>query len=157
MIIESRIMTVVTGTASAALLYTALSGAPPRRSNPLGVKPMFINSTCESEFVSYVVDPKTEHWIKFKKLALQWKQERGAQSTVLGMSALPSYVKIIGMGPDALPLILKQLKSEAGNPDHWFWALAAISDENPVPPESRGKLSEMAKAWIAWGESEGYV
>jgi hypothetical protein len=40
-----------------------------------------------------------------------------------------------------------------GEPDHWFWALAAITRKNLIPPESRGKIKEMAEAWIRWGNS----
>jgi len=54
-------------------------------------------------------------------------------------------------------MILDQLKSEGNAPGHWFWALASITRENPVLKNSRGKLLEMAKAWIAWGEEERYV
>ncbi len=94
---------------------------------------------------------------KFQQLAEEWKKERGAQATVAAMALLPSYQKIIGMGKGAIPLILEQLKSEGDSPDHWFWALAAISDENPVPTESRGKILEMSRAWLAWGQEKGHV
>jgi hypothetical protein len=50
---------------------------------------------------------------------------------------------------EAVPLILDGLRRE---PDHWFWALEAITDENPVPAEAAGKVREMAKAWIDWGQ-----
>jgi len=66
----------------------------------------------------------------------------------------PEYQQIIGMGRDAVPLILEELQKE---PDHWFWALAATTGEDPVPPEHKGKLSEMTKAWLEWGERHGYV
>lgn len=155
MTFESK--TIITGPVSTVLLCTVLASAHPKPAFRFGVKPVITISTTQPESISYAADPKAENWIKFRHLALQWKRERGAQSTVFGMAALPSYMKIIGMGKDALPLILEQLKSEANTPDHWFWALAAISDENPVPPESRGKLPEMAKAWLAWGQKEGYV
>jgi hypothetical protein len=38
-------------------------------------------------------------------------------------------------------------------PDQWFWALQAITEEDPVPPPSRGKVREMALAWIEWGRT----
>ena len=118
---------------------------------------MITVSTAEPKSLEYIIDIKTQNLVKFNLLARQWKNERGAQATAAAMAALPSYQKIIGMGKDALPFILAELNSEGDAPDHWFWALVAISDENPVPPESRGKLSEMAKAWLAWGQKEGHV
>jgi hypothetical protein len=51
-------------------------------------------------------------------------------------------------------MILEELRRE---PDHWFWALEAITLANPVPPEAGGKVEEMARAWIEWGIREGYI
>jgi len=118
---------------------------------------MITVSTAETEPSERIIDPKTQNLAKFQVLARQWKSEHAAEATAAAMAALPSYQKIIGMGKDALPFILAELKSEGDAPDHWFWALAAISDENPVPSDSRGKLSEMAKAWLEWGQKEGHV
>jgi hypothetical protein len=58
------------------------------------------------------------------------------------------------MGERALPLLLAELKRE---PDDWFWALHAISGADPVPPASRGRLHEMAEAWVRWGAEKEYA
>ena len=58
------------------------------------------------------------------------------------------------MGHPALPLILKELERET---DHWFWALEAISGENPVPAEQVGQVEKMAQAWIEWGRQQGLI
>lgn len=65
-----------------------------------------------------------------------------------------SYQQIIGMGPQVIPLILADLQRE---PDHWFWALEAITGENPVVQADRGDISAMANAWLEWGEQRGLV
>jgi hypothetical protein len=65
----------------------------------------------------------------------------------------PSYQRIIGLGPAVLPFLLRELERE---PDHWFWALKAITGADPVPPSSRGKVREMARFWIEWGRQQGY-
>jgi hypothetical protein len=70
------------------------------------------------------------------------------------MAMLRPYQKIIGMGRDAVPLILGELQRE---PDQWFWALEAITDENPVPAEAAGKVRLMAEAWLEWGREHGYL
>ena len=70
------------------------------------------------------------------------------------MAMLPCYQQIIGMGERAVPLILEELSRE---PDHWFWALEAITQENPVPCDAAGNVRLMAEAWVAWGAHEGYV
>ena len=38
----------------------------------------------------------------------------------------------------------------------WFWALEAITEENPVPPAA-GKVREMARAWVDWGKRQGLL
>jgi len=91
---------------------------------------------------------------KFRRLVAEWKANRRATSLARDLIAHPAYLRIIGMGEDALPLILRELDKEL---DHWFSALKAISDEDPVPPESRGKMREMADAWLRWGRDKGYV
>jgi hypothetical protein len=70
------------------------------------------------------------------------------------MAMLRPYQQIIGMGWEAVPLILEELRRE---PDQWFWALEAITDENPVPPEAAGKVRQMAQAWLAWGRTHGLL
>ena len=65
----------------------------------------------------------------------------------------PSYQRIIGMGETAIPMILNELDRR---PDHWFWALYAITGADPVSKSTRGILSEMSKAWLEWGRESGY-
>ena len=59
-----------------------------------------------------------------------------------------AYLRIIGMGPLVLPLILEDLERTG---DFWFTALEAITGQDPVPPESRGKIKAVAEAWLEWG------
>lgn len=70
------------------------------------------------------------------------------------MSKLPSYQKIIAMGDPAIPLILEELEWD---PDNWFIALQSLTGDNPVQEEQRGKVNEMAQAWVAWGKQMGYI
>jgi hypothetical protein len=94
---------------------------------------------------------------KFNRLAGEWKSAAGIYSSVTKVAMHPAYQQMIGMGSTALPFIFARLVAESDEPDHWFWALAAISAENPVPKESRGKINDMASAWLAWGKEKGYV
>jgi hypothetical protein len=91
---------------------------------------------------------------RFKRLAAQWKQESQFMSNTAQMALLRSYQSIIGMGDPAVPMILEELRRE---PDQWFWALEAITLENPVPLVAAGKVDEMAKAWVEWGVRSGYI
>ena len=100
--------------------------------------------------------PETDVDIKdlFEELKTDWKTRTTYMSNSAQIAAVRSYQRIIGMGPAALPLILKELERE---PDHWFWALEAISGENPVPPNQAGRVADMAKRWIEWGRQKGLV
>lgn len=64
------------------------------------------------------------------------------------------YQRIIGMGMPVVPLILEELRRE---PHHWYWALEAITEQDPVPQEARGKIRDMATVWLAWGKSQRLI
>ncbi len=91
---------------------------------------------------------------RFERLALEWKEQSKFLSNSAKMAMLKPYQRIIGMGESALPLILEELAKE---PDHWFWALEMISEQDPVPSEAVGSVNEMAQAWIDWGKKQGYL
>ena len=103
-------------------------------------------------YASLEVDDKTAP--EFAALARNWRAERGVLSSARQMAQHRDYIRIIDMGERAVPLILNEL---CHNPDHWFVALHAITGANPVPEEARGRLREMAAAWVAWGEEHSYI
>lgn len=91
---------------------------------------------------------------KFKRLLNEWQEESIVMSSITEMVMLPSYQAIIGMGPAVVPLILTELKQD---PDYFFWALEAITGDNPVLPEDEGNLDRMTNAWIKWGQDNGII
>jgi hypothetical protein len=91
---------------------------------------------------------------QFNKLAQRWKKETLAQSSVASITMHPAYLDIIGMGREALPLILRDLQKETS---HWFIALRAISKTSPVKPEEAGNLKKMRAAWLKWGKENGFL
>ncbi|MBI2985266.1 MAG: hypothetical protein HYY45_00720 [Deltaproteobacteria bacterium] len=91
---------------------------------------------------------------KFRGLVDTWRNETQASSSVTEMAMHPAYQQIIGMGPAAIPLILRELENK---PDHWFWALKAITGIDPVKPSERGKIRKMVEAWLRWGKEEGHL
>lgn len=106
---------------------------------------------------SYQIAIQADHYnteVEFNKLVTEWKSAGRTKSLVSAIAIHPAYQRIIGMGPDVLPLILRELQREL---DHWFWALEVISREDPVPEESKGDLKEMARIWLKWGREHGYV
>ncbi|MFH1738527.1 MAG: hypothetical protein ABIH23_05925 [bacterium] len=90
---------------------------------------------------------------KFQYLATTWKAETNFSSSSREMAMHPAYQQIIGLGPAAIPFILRELEEQT---DHWFWALRAITGDDPVPDSARGRIEEMAKAWLEWGRKHGY-
>jgi len=90
---------------------------------------------------------------EFARLGSQWRLSRdrlsSADDEICGESKV--YQEIIGLGPRILPALLKAINQP--EPEPWFWALAAISRENPVPEESQGNLPVMRDAWLAWGRT----
>jgi hypothetical protein len=89
---------------------------------------------------------------RFDALAEAWRLECAHLSSVREMVLHPAYQQIIGMGRDALPFLLRELERQ---PDHWFWALWAITQENPVPSEHRGRVRDMARDWLEWARQRG--
>jgi hypothetical protein len=92
---------------------------------------------------------------QFDDLAEKWRSETRFISNVTKRALHPSYQRIIGIGPSAVPLILHEM-SEKG-PDDWFWALTAITGENPISEESSGNMNAMMEAWLKWGATTGYL
>lgn len=87
----------------------------------------------------------------FRQLSSQWKENTWFLSSVRKRIAHPAYLKIIGMGPSALPLIFEALREE---PDYWFAALESITRANPAPHAEN--MYELRDAWLDWARSHGY-
>ena len=115
----------------------------------------------DTAFVSFTVDShlhrsSASHLDRemFLRLVEQWRTERpAASSSIADIIACPSYLRIIGMGWRALPLIIEQLEREGNEPDHWCAALEAVTGEDPVPEEAQGDSVRIAQAWIAWNRT----
>ena len=102
--------------------------------------------------------PLSRQWanptIRFDNLKNEWKESTAILSSITEIVMHPAYQQIIGMGPTAIPLIFLSMRQK---PDHWFWALKAITGEDPVPPEHRGKIRKMNDAWLEWGKNQLYL
>jgi hypothetical protein len=91
---------------------------------------------------------------RFLRPAGEWKEQSRYLSNPAQMALLRPYQRIIGMGLPVVPLILEELRRD---PDQWFWALEAVTGENPVPLEAAGVVKLMAQAWVDWGREQGYI
>lgn len=90
----------------------------------------------------------------FRTLADEWKRDTRFLSSTNALAMHPAYQRIIGLGPQVIPYILADLQNEPG---HWFWALTALTGENPVPPEDQGRIPAMSAAWLKWGREQGWI
>ena len=91
---------------------------------------------------------------RFQSLIFQWHEERGVTSSAMEMAMCNAYQRIIAMGERAVPLILRQMEREGDEPDFWFWALRVLTNADPVQPQHRGNIVEMARAWLEWGHRQ---
>jgi len=91
---------------------------------------------------------------RFTNLVREWKRETVNISSIQQMVLHSCYQEIIAMGPKAIHLILNELKQE---PDFWFWALRALTREDPVKEEIRGNVMAMREAWLDWGREHAYL
>ena len=118
----------------------------------------------DAESVFDLVANAVEHWSVpttrrttgevFAGLAGTWREERGFASSPYDLATHWAYQRIIGIGPSVVPHILRELESR---PDHWFWALEALTGADPVPIEQRGIIKEMTAAWLRWGRERDLV
>lgn len=90
----------------------------------------------------------------FSKLCNKWREDTEFLSSPYEIAMNDSYQQIIGLGEAAVPLILQDL---AATYDHWFWALKAITRQNPASNNDAGDVRKIANAWIIWGKQEGYI
>ena len=90
---------------------------------------------------------------QFQRFVEKWKSECPPSSSAEKLAMHPLYQRIIGLGPDVLPCLFRELDT---SPHHWFWALRAITGENPVEPANRGNLKAMTKDWLAWAKEQGH-
>jgi hypothetical protein len=96
-----------------------------------------------------------EEAARFATLAAEWRAATGMHSSAARRAQHLAYQRIIGMGEGAVSLILGELRDRG--PDDWFWALNAITGENPITPEIAGDMRKMTEAWLQWGKTAGYL
>ena len=141
----------------------------PRAGMPDAFGLWFLDNTAvgdESQVINDELKQSVDHYMlpfsrvwadpakRFQLLKSEWESATAVLSSVSEMSMHPAYQQIIGMGPIALPFIFSELNDKPG---HWFWALRSIAGEDPVLPEQRGRIKQMAATWIQWGRKHGYL
>ena len=89
---------------------------------------------------------------RFRHLAAAWHQDTQYLSSIEEADNHPAYQEIVRLGPDVVPLLLRNL---AENHTHWFAALEAITGARPCR-SGRRNIPRMAEAWLRWAKDNGY-
>jgi hypothetical protein len=90
---------------------------------------------------------------RFHRLAAVWHRDTDYLSSMGEAERHPAYQEIVGLGPEVVPLLLRDL---AENHTHWFAALEAITGARPAPASAAGNIPKMAEAWLRWAKDNGY-
>jgi hypothetical protein len=90
---------------------------------------------------------------RFRRLAAAWRGGTVHLSSSTARTKHPAYQEIVSMGPQVLPLLLRDLEQ---NETHWFAALREITGANPVPASAAGNVPLMIEAWLTWAKGQGH-
>lgn len=88
----------------------------------------------------------------FDALAEEWHADTDHLSVTWQKALHESYQQIIGMGPAAVPHILRHLRTRGGK---WLWALRAIARADVS--EGASDKEAVVRAWEAWARRRGLV
>jgi hypothetical protein len=98
-----------------------------------------------ASWAALAIELESEKW--FRAWASEWARETAHLSSISSRTKHPAFKRIVDLGRAALPMVLGELKER---PDFWFPALRAITGEDPVTDQMRGKFDEMRMAWLSW-------
>ena len=99
------------------------------------------------------VEAETQIKSEFENLVKVWKKATLHNSFIRQKIVHPAYLRIVGMGEKAIPLILQELKERPSA--SWFPALEAISGDNAA--QSAPNIEEAVKSWLNWGKQQSYL
>lgn len=86
----------------------------------------------------------------FSQLLKEWRHATLASSFVADKTSHPAFKKIVALGDDIIPLIIRELRRHA---DFLYLALQEIVDEKDVvPPAAVGNPRASVEAWLRWAE-----
>jgi len=92
--------------------------------------------------------------VQFAELAERWRADTAFTSSLTDIVLNAAYQRIIGLGPDVVPLILGELRRRGV--EQWFWALTALTGYEPEGV-AEGDLQALHDAWLSWGTRRALV
>lgn len=109
-------------------------------------------SPFESPSAAPTVVPDADLKEEFAELARRWRGETDMLSSLQRIHMNSAYQQIIGLGPAAVPLIIEELRDR---PARWFWALTAITREDPAAQTKT--FAEARSAWLDWAVAKHLI
>lgn len=89
---------------------------------------------------------------RFNELHTVWDRETAILSNVNTIVSHPAYQEIIGMGWEAVPLIIDRMRTD---PDHWFYALVKITGEDHAAGATT--VDEASQRWVNWYDTRDFT
>lgn len=125
-----------------------------RRSAAIGPDSYYVSKN-GMEALYYFIGRSVTHRLAFEhhvyelftRYKSKWEEDTKFSSSVTDIVEHPSYLKIIRLGKKVLPYIIEDLFATN---NHWFYALEAITGENPIPPQHAGDIVQMKGDWLNW-------
>jgi len=96
------------------------------------------------------VDAKLKE--EFDSLVKQWKEDTFFVSSLTKQFNHPAYVRIMAMGKEGLPLVLKEMQETQ---DNWFYALKFMAGEDAAAGIK--DFDDAKVAWVSWGYKHNYI
>ncbi len=121
--------------------------------NTIGGKRQVVKFVVKKEYSKKGNNISIEKTILFYQLASQWTKEAKGQSSI-SQALTPTYLKILTLGKEITPLILRELEK---SPNFWFIALRTLNEENPVSKEHMGNVLKMREDWLNWGKEKKLI
>ncbi|SRR6266481_3596303 len=116
------------------------------------IKTMWEIPRRERGFVSALIEPDIQTC--FNNLAEEWSEATWHVSSIEDLTSHPNYRKIVELGWDAVPFLLRDLQQSHR---FWFPALGEITKLRPFDPKDAGNIQRMTEAWISWGKKKGLI
>lgn len=88
---------------------------------------------------------------RFRRLYSQWLDDIAHMSSVREMMTGEGFEQMVAMGPDVLPLVLRELQAK---PTFLFLVAQRITGHNPVTPDCVGDVQKIVACWVNWLQQE---
>jgi hypothetical protein len=89
---------------------------------------------------------------EFNALVAKWREDTFPYSSLTKQFNHPAYVRIMAMGKQGIPLVLREMQRSQ---DSWFYALKFMAGEDAS--EGIKDFDAARTAWTEWGYKHNYL